>query len=81
MRECEPGSLQSCKLANGSRQVASSLLITEISQGHLYSPNELIHSFITKLLFRCADKAVEIAGDEFWDSDEVAIEVCFFVSR
>jgi hypothetical protein len=33
---------------------------------------------------RCADKAVEIAGDGFWDSDEVAIEVsdlflCLFV--
>lgn len=25
--------------------------------------------------FRCAEKAVEIAGDGFWDGDEIAIEV------
>jgi len=26
---------------------------------------------------RCADKALEVAGEGFWDGDEVAIEVCF----
>jgi len=25
---------------------------------------------------RCADKAIEIAGDGFWDMDDVAVEVC-----
>ena len=27
------------------------------------------------LFNRCADKAIEIAGPGFWDSDEVALEV------
>lgn len=28
---------------------------------------------------RCADKAIEIAGPGFWDSDEVQLEVSFDV--
>lgn len=30
---------------------------------------------------RCATKAIEIAGDSFWDGDEVAVEVRFWLRK
>jgi tetratricopeptide (TPR) repeat protein len=71
---------RSDRLAQARAALRLSLLLREPACASL-SLSELCKRTLTKSgkkgaeeALRCADKAVEIAGDGFWDSDEVAIE-------
>jgi hypothetical protein len=49
----------------------TSLSLSEISKRHLICYGKAA----AEAALRCADKSIEIAGDGFWDNDEMAVEV------
>ena len=75
------------RLAQARAALRLSLLLREAACTSL-SLSELCKRRLTysgkagaKEALRCADKALEIAGDGFWDGDEIAIEVSrYFVT-
>jgi hypothetical protein len=65
------------RLSSILREAAcSSLSLAEISKRYLASKGKAG----AEDAYRCAMKAVEIASDGFYDSDEIAMEVCPFVN-